>query len=168
MITFRLEKPGDAPKIYDLIKKTYGRVDEAMLVENLIADGDALISVVAMDEEDLVGHVMFSDTPVGTTKDLLRGAAMAPLSVSGLHQGQGIGGGLVIHGLRECRTAGLEVVLVLGEPEYYKRFGFTAEVAAELDSPYAGYAFQALELQPGILDGVTGKVLYPEAFNKLT
>jgi putative acetyltransferase len=167
VITFRLEEAGEAGHIYDLVHKTFGQEDEAMLVENLCKAGDALLSIVALDEDEIVGHILLSDTPVGTTKNLLRGAALAPLSVSALHQGQGIGGGLVMQGLRECRKLGLQVVMVLGDPDYYARFGFSAALGAELDSPYKGDAFQALELEPGILNGVTGKVLYPDAFKKL-
>ncbi|MBT3787943.1 MAG: N-acetyltransferase [Alphaproteobacteria bacterium] len=169
MINFRLEGANESDLIHDLVHKSFGQEAEAVLVKNLCADGDALISLVAVDDEDnsIVGHILFSDTPVGTTKNLLRGAAMAPLSVSETHQGQGIGGGLVIQGLRECRDSGIQVVLVLGDPNYYGRFGFSADIAKDLDTPYKGEFFQALEIEPGILNGVSGKVLYPNAFSKL-
>jgi putative acetyltransferase len=169
MINFRLEGAGEADKIHDLVHQSFGQVAEAQLVTNLCNDGDALISVVAVDDEDnnIVGHILFSDTPVGTTRNLLRGAAMAPLSVAKTHQGQGIGGGLVMQGLRECRDKGIQVVVVLGAPDYYSRFGFSADIAKDLESPYEGEFFQALEIEPGILNGISGKVLYPNAFSKM-
>ena len=55
----------------------------------------------------------------------------------------------------------------MGDPNYYGRFGFSADIAKDLDTPYKGEFFQALEIEPGILNGVSGKVLYPNAFSKL-
>jgi putative acetyltransferase len=167
MITFRLEAANESGLIYDLVHKAYGQKAEARLVEDLCNDGDALISVVAMKEDVIVGHALFSDIPVGTSKNLLRGAALAPISVASTHQNQGIGGGLIMQGLKECRKIGIQVVLVLGDPAYYGRFGFSAALSDNLESPYQGEYFQALEIEPGVLEGVTGKVLYPDAFKKL-
>jgi putative acetyltransferase len=59
-------------------------------------------------------------------------------------------------------------VLVLGHPEFYARFGFCAELARRLESPFgAGEAWIALELAPGSLDGVEGRVEYPPPFRDL-
>jgi putative acetyltransferase len=55
-------------------------------------------------------------------------------------------------------------VIVLGHPQFYPRFGFTAELARRLDSPYAGEAFMAVELVENALAGVSGKVQYPQPF----
>ena len=167
MITFRLEAAGEAGLIYDLVHQTFGQEAEAILVEDLCKDGDALISIVALDDDIIVGHILFSNIPVGTSKNLLRGAALAPLSVSAAHKDEGIGGGLIMQGLRECRKHGVQVVLVLGDPDYYGRFDFSSSLADELDSPYQGDSFLALELEPGVLEGITGNVLYPNAFKKL-
>jgi putative acetyltransferase len=176
VISFRLEKAGEAPLIHDLVHRAFGQEDEARLVRDLCADGDALVSMVALQIDDgqredgqdisnIVGHVLFCDVPVQTDKGLLRGAGLAPLSVDPDHQKQGVGGGLVMQGLKQCRDQGLQVVLVLGDPAYYGRFGFSATLAEGLASPFAGPAFQALELEADILQGTTGKVLYPGAFS---
>ena len=167
MINFRLEEAGEAPHIHDLVHKTFGQDAEAVLVEDLCNSGDALVSVVAMDDDELVGHILFSDTPINTSRGLLRGAALAPLSVSGLRQGQGIGGGLVMQGLRECREEGIQAVVVLGDPDYYGRFGFAHETTANLDCPYKGEHFLGLELEPGVLKDTSGRVLFPDPFKKL-
>ena len=167
MISFRLEKAGDADKIYNLTRKTYGRLGEATLVEDLCRDGDALVSFVAVKDDELVGHILISDAPVVDNLNLLRAAALAPLTVSAAYEGQGIGGGLVMHGLRQCRKLRVQVVFVLGDPGYYERFGFSAELAAPFTSPYAGENFQAVELEPGILQKATGDILHAEAFRKL-
>jgi putative acetyltransferase len=61
--------------------------------------------------------------------------------------------------------SGVEIVVVVGHPEYYPRFGFSTELAQRLRAPFSGEAFMALELVPGTLaDGVAGTVKYAEAF----
>jgi putative acetyltransferase len=80
------------------------------------------------------------------------------------HQRQGIGSNLVRRGLDILRSAGERVVVVVGHPEYYPRFGFLAEPAKRLDAPWSGEAWMALELIPGALEGVQGIVKYPAAF----
>ena len=72
---------------------------------------------------------------------------------------------LVREGLRTCVEAGHRIVVVLGHPEFYSRFGFSAKLARRLKSPYSGPAFMALELVSGALEGVEGEVQYPPPFD---
>lgn len=91
--------------------------------------------------------------------------SLAPMAVVPVHQRQGIGSRLVEEGLRGCRKAGHKIVVVLGHPQYYSRFGFSAPLAAALESPFSGNpAWMALELQPRALHGVAGKVIHPPPF----
>ena len=62
------------------------------------------------------------------------------------------------------RDRGEEIVIVVGHPEYYPRFGFSTERAGTLQSPFSRDAFMALELRPGALAGVAGSVVYPQPF----
>lgn len=71
---------------------------------------------------------------------------------------------LASEGLRVCRDRGYGIVVVLGHPESYPRFGFSARIAERLRSPYSGPAFMAIELGPGALGGVEGEVRYPSPF----
>jgi putative acetyltransferase len=80
------------------------------------------------------------------------------------HQRRGIGSLLVREGLGTCRDAGHRIVVVLGHPEFYPRFGFSAKMAEPLKSPYSGPEFMAVELVPGALEGVEGEVRYPPPF----
>ena len=67
-------------------------------------------------------------------------------------------------GLDLARDREWQAVVVLGHPDYYPRFGFSAELGSSLDSPFDGDSFMALELVPGALDGEDGLVVYPAAF----
>jgi putative acetyltransferase len=82
-------------------------------------------------------------------------------------QRRGIGSRLIQAGLDDVRGKERTAVIVVGHPEYYPRFGFSAELARTLSSPYAGPACMALELVPGVLAGTGGSIRYPDAFNDL-
>jgi putative acetyltransferase len=79
-------------------------------------------------------------------------------------QGRGIGSALIRRGLELCRERGRSIVVVVGDPAYYRRFGFSPEAARNLRAPFSGEAFMAMELVPGSLTGVVGTVKYPDAF----
>jgi putative acetyltransferase len=90
--------------------------------------------------------------------------SLVPLAVRPDRQGRGIGSRLVAAGLALLRERGWAAVVVLGHARYYPRFGFSAELARKLASPFPGEAFMALELVPGALAGGAGSVGYPAAF----
>jgi len=89
---------------------------------------------------------------------------LAPMAVLPDHQRRGVGSQLVSRGIAALRERGERIVIVLGHIEYYPRFGFTAEKARDLASPFPPEAFMALELVAGALAGVRGAVRYPAAF----
>lgn len=93
--------------------------------------------------------------------------SLAPIAVLPSHQRKGIGSWLVREGLRACREAGHRIVIVLGHPEFYPRFGFSAKRAEPLRSPYSGPAFMAVELLPDALQGIEGEIRYPPPFGDL-
>ena len=93
----------------------------------------------------------------------LAGAALAPVAVRPDRQGQGVGSLLIRTGLDRCRGLRVDAVVVLGNPDYYGRFGFSARLAEALDAPFSGSAFMALEFAPGAL-AQGGPVRYADAF----
>jgi len=168
MITSRPETAADHGAISALNIAAFGGPDEAGIVDRLRADGLVIASLVAEENGEIVGHILFSELPIEAGQRLIRGAALAPMAVAPACQRRGIGSRLVRSGLETCHAQGIEVVVVLGHPEYYPRFGFSAELAQHLLAPFSGPAFMALELKKGILDGVEGIARYPDALESDT
>ena len=154
----RNEQQADAFPVATVVAEAFGRSDEARLVRQLRTDGDAVISLVAVAGSTVVGHVMLSRLAAP-----LRALGLAPVSVMPEHQRKGIGASLVKAGLKQAGEQGWEVVFVLGDPAYYKRFGFRVQLAQGFTSPYAGRHFMALSLGPN-LSARGGRVDYPSAF----
>jgi putative acetyltransferase len=135
--------------------------DEAGIIEGVRAEGRVLIELVAETDGEIVGHVLFSRMRTDPGRAF---AGLGPLAVAPAAQRTGVGSALSRAGIDACRAAGMEAVVVLGHPPYYPRFGFSAEAAAKIASPFAGRpAFMALALKPGALDRPI-RVDYPAAF----
>jgi putative acetyltransferase len=161
-LAVRPERPADRAAIHALVAGAFPTDAEARLVDLLRASARLAVSLVAVDAGEIVGHVAFSPVTVAAGAG---GVGLAPLAVAESRRGRGVGGVLVRAGLDACRAAGWRWVVVLGEPAYYGRFGFAAAVGFGLDDDYAGgAAFQALELVPGALAGVRGRVRYAPEF----
>ena len=116
----------------------------------------------------MVGHILLSGLPIVGETVTVPALALAPVAVVPDYQRQGIGSQLIERGLAICRDERHRIVVVLGHPDFYRRFGFSAELARPLDSPFTGKpSFMAIELVAGALDGVRGKVEYPPPFDGL-
>lgn len=165
----RRELPADRVFVANLLRESFKSDTEARLVARLRAEGAILFGLVAEDDAGIVlGHVAFSRLAVSSDGQPLEAASLAPVVVAADRQRQGIGSSLVRAGIEECRRQGIALIVVVGEPAYYARFGFSAEVAARLSAPYSGEAFMALELVPGALAGRDWFVAYPRSFAEVT
>ncbi len=167
MTLVRVEADEDRAAVREVNRLAFGRDDEARLVDALRDGGYDRGSLVAEVCGQVVGHVLFSALPILTPRGSVEALALAPLAVAPSHQRRGIGSVLVREGLGTCREAGHRIVIVLGHPEFYPRFGFSAELAGRLRSPFSGPAFMAMELVPGALSGLTGEVRYPPPFDSV-
>ena len=161
-MTIRDEAPADRAGIRALVMAAFGGRQEADLVDRLRAEGDAEIALVAVDGARIVGHVLFSPMTAP-----FRALGLAPVSVLPDRQGRGIGASLIRAGLERAAPGGWQGVFVLGEPAYYRRFGFDPALASGFASPYAGPYLMALALG-GSLPATAGKVDYAPAFGTLT
>ena len=142
----------------------FGRNDEADLVDQLRAGEYALVSLVALFDGAIAGHILFSRMWIKAGSGLISAVALAPVAVAPEHQRKGVGGLLIERGLAILRDRGERIVIVVGHADYYPRFGFSREKAKLIESPFPPAAFMALELRDGALEGVAGSVVYPPPF----
>lgn len=162
--TIRAAKPVDADAIAGLNRAAFGSEDEVGIVERLRRDGLVAVEFVAEQDGAITGHILLSWLPTVMDGRSVKALALAPMAVRPGLQKQGIGGRLIAAALDGARAAGAEAVIVLGHPDYYPRFGFSAALARNLAAPFSGEVFMALELVPGALAGKQGSVSYPSAF----
>jgi putative acetyltransferase len=166
MISIREEQCGDVAAIRGLHTAAFGGQVEATIVDRLRESCPDLVSFVAEDGERVVGHIHFS--PV-TVDDGPVGMGLAPLAVLPDYQGQGIGSGLVEHGLAVLRERGCPFVVVLGHPDYYPRFGFKRASAHGLASQWDGVpdeVFMVLVLDADAMAGAGGVARYRHEFDE--
>ena len=164
MTAIRSVAPADHGALDAVITAAFGQRDEVDLVERLRRDGDVLFELTATHDDTVVGHILFSGLPIiRDDGSVIAAASLAPLCVRPDCQNRGIGADLVSAGLDECRKRRIPAVVVLGNPDYYQRFGFSAAAARPLAAPFSGPHFMAIELGSDALKQ-GGKVRYPAAF----
>ena len=171
LATIRPESPADFDAIDEVNYQAFGQAAEGDLVRRLRDDGHTLHSLVAIDERDnLVGHILFSRLKIVAPDATTNAVALAPMAVVPAHQRRGVGSRLVEEGLVRCRNDGERIVVVVGHPEYYPRFGFSSTLAARLVPPFdvPAEAWMALELIPSALACVEGRVEYAPPFSAVT
>ncbi len=167
LFSIREEKIRDREVVRGVNAAAFGGEDEGDLVQHLYDDGDVLFGLVAEIEGQIVGHILFSRLPIETEQGSVVVAALAPLAVLPEWQRLRIGAALVREEMTRCRERRVPAVVVLGEPGYYGRFGFRAETARGLQTPWSGPHLMAVELVPGGLAGGQGVARYPAAFGEL-
>ncbi|MFA5331664.1 MAG: N-acetyltransferase [Methanoregula sp.] len=165
----RSEIPEDIPSIIDVNTEAFGQDGEARLVRALRNDGDYIpgLSLVAVHEGKIIGHILFAPVAIESEEGCVPAVALAPLSVLSEYQCRGVGSGLIEEGLQACRRLGHRIVIVVGHPGYYPRFGFTPAPVLGINAPFPcqNEVFMACPLVPGALDGIHGTVRYPPAFD---
>lgn len=164
----RQETGSDLDAVRKVNTQAFESPAEASLVDALRERADPVISLVAVEADVVVGHIMFSPVMMPDRPDITL-MGLAPMAVATDRQRSGIGSQLVEAGLAECRNLGVDAVVVLGHPEYYPRFGFVPSAQFGFRSEYdvPEDVFMALELRSGSLSGSTGQVRYHTAFNEL-
>ena len=162
-VEIRPERSADASAIRAVHAAAFPSAAEADLVDALRAAGAGAVSQVAVAAEAIVGHVLLS--PVSIPGVL----GLAPIAVFPGAQRAGVGTALMRGALARARTQGAAAIVLVGEPAYYRRFGFVPARAFGLRCKWAGTeeAFMALELVPGALEGRRGLVSYHPAFDAL-
>jgi putative acetyltransferase len=166
-VEVRAAEPRDAAAIRAVHVAAFPTPGEADLVEALAREGDAIISLVAERDGEILGHVLLSRMAVSGGRRTYRALGLAPVAVLPGAQRKGVGSALVRTALNKAVVAGEELVFVLGDPAYYGRFGFAAACAAPFASPYAGPHLMALSLRDDLALPRAGRAEYARAFADL-
>lgn len=163
-LVIRPAEARDRMEIFALEEAAFGQDGEAKLVDALVADGDAVLELVATHEAEIVGHILFSRLKVETGNGVVDAVALAPLAVQPQRQKSKVGTALIENGHHLLQEAGETLSVVLGDPAYYGRFGYGHERAAAFESDYQCDALQALELGDA---PTSGRLVYAKAFSGL-
>lgn len=163
----------DTAELLLVEKQAFDEDEESQLVERLLADPTArpLLSLVAVNDTQMVGHILFTSVRLSNSGHSIPSSILAPLAVIPAAQGRGVGGELINAGLSLISESGVELVFVLGYPDYYSRFGFrpAGEVGFEAPYPIAeehADAWMVRELCSGIIGDVSGKVICADALDQ--
>jgi putative acetyltransferase len=166
MIQIRPEAPGDQDGIRRLNLAAFDSEDEANVVDRLRSSCEEYLSFVAVQDGDILGHILFTPATVDGCDAV--GMGLAPMAVSPASQRRGIGSRLVRHGLEHLERTGCPFVIVLGHPEYYPRFGFEPASRYGISSQWDGIpdeAFMVLRFDPGGLPKEGGVARYRREFD---
>lgn len=146
-------------------RAAFGADEEAVLVRDLLADPSAqpALSLLAFGDHRAVGHILFTRAAIEGHPHV-NASILAPLAVIPEAQKRGIGGALIRHGLQALTASGIDLVFVLGYPDYYTRHGFEPAGRHGLDAPYPiprqnADAWMVQALRPGVLGEYRGRVI---------
>lgn len=173
-ILIRAEVLADFASISDLTVEAFepsefGHNGEAQIVQQLREQNDAIMSLVAVVEAELLGHVMFSKCHIDTGALAFEGAALAPMSVAPKRQRAGIGSRLVVDGLSRLSAQEVAFVVVLGHPDYYPKFGFTAASEFGIQHGFEGIPQEVLfAKQLGSQQIPSGNLVFSPVFGRQT
>jgi putative acetyltransferase len=151
--------PADDPEIRAVVLDCFPGPAEADLVERLRDDGDVVFSLVAIEGDLIVGHVLLSRMRCPS-----RTLGLAPVAVLSQYRKQGVAAALIGEGLRRAAANGWRAVFVLGD-DYYRRFGFDPRLAEAFNSRYAGPHLMGLVFGDPIER--SGELEYASAFDQL-
>ena len=164
-----MELPKDIDEVRLLNDKAFGQPEEGRIVDKLRKSCNGILSLVAISNNKIVGHIMFSPVTIESQEGVIEGMGLAPMAVIPELQNQGIGSKLVKEGLRIINNTTCPYVIVLGHEKYYPRFGFQRASKYGLKSQWQGVpdeAFMAMILNDSVMKKVSGIVRYRNEFDE--
>jgi putative acetyltransferase len=168
MVTIRKEQLDDIDAVHVVNERAFGQSTEAVIVDSIRAACPEAVSLVALDGNQVVGHILFSPVFASGEKGSVQGMGLGPMAVVPERQGQGIGSMLVRTGIETMRERDCPFIIVIGYPEYYPRFGFRPASQYGLSCQWDGVpdnTFMALVLDEGAMARVSGIVRYRDEFD---
>ena len=169
MITIRPEQPDDIAAIRAINEAAFGEPTEATIVDSLRNACPDAVSLVAVEDDRILGHIFFSPVFAAGEHGVIQGMGLAPMAVLPERQRQGIGSMLVHAGIDATREQNCPFIIVLGHPEYYPRFGFVPASRHGLSCQWDGVpdeAFMVLILDEAAMAGVSGTARYRDEFDQ--
>lgn len=170
MISIRDEGSEDAPAVRMVHEAAFPEVVEADLVDRLRANCQDRLSLVALDDDRVVGHILFTPAIIERSDGRLSGYGLAPMAVLPEFQRRGIGSALVRAGIERLRQSRCPFVIVVGHPEYYPRFGFVTASTHAVRCQWDGIrdeAFMVLVVDPSTAPHLAGLAKYRPEFDDL-
>ena len=168
MALIRLEKPADFDAVRRLNELAFEGPAEASIVDSLRERCPDIISLVAEEESEIVGHIFFSPVELESGGEIHLGMGLAPMAVLPERQNRGIGSELVRAGLAELNKINCPFVIVIGHSNYYPRFGFERAsghgIESEWDVP--DEAFMIIVLDETRMPEAGGVARYHPEFSK--
>ncbi len=167
-ITIRPERPSDIAVVHTINELAFGQPLEAEIVDKIRANCPDVVSLVAVSDDRIVGHILFSPAEIRTDQRTIQGMGLAPMAVHPDFQNRNIGSQLVQAGLALLREKACPFVIVLGHPNYYPRFGFTvaSTLGIACQWPVPDEAFMILPLDEKAMAGLAGVAYYRSEFNE--
>jgi putative acetyltransferase len=151
-LVIRAEKPGDVSAIREVNDQAFRQPLEGRLVDVLRENNAVLLSLVAVTDDRVVGHILFSPVTVVSGAEQREVAGLGPMAVHPEFQRKEIGTKLVSAGVTRLRESGIPFIVVLGHPEYYPRFGFERAsrygVSCQWDVPDEAFMLLPLSERP--------------------
>lgn len=169
MIEIREEKKEDYKAIREVNDKAFKQSQEGILVDKIRESGTEVLSLVAVSEGKVVGHIFFSMAKIENQPSLKKGMALAPMAVSPQHQNQSIGSMLIKEGIKRLKVKSVPYIIVLGHEDYYPRFGFEKASKYGIKCQWDGVpdeAFMIMILDEKVMENVHGVAKYRDEFNE--
>jgi putative acetyltransferase len=166
-IEVREERPADIQRIRELNLLAFGQPEEADIVDRLRHNCGDILSMVALKDNTVVGHLLFSPIVIEGDSGALQGMALGPMAVLPEFQRQGVGSELMTTGISQMKKRGCPFLILIGHPEYYPRFGFLPArgLGIECEWEVPDEAFMMLVLDEATMNGVTGTAKYRPEFS---
>ena len=168
VIEIRFEQPKDIDEVRLLNDMAFDQPVEGRIVDKLRKSCKGILSLVAISNNKVIGHILFSPVTIETQSGVIEGMGLAPMAVSPELQSKGIGSKLVKEGLRIINNMKCPFVIVLGHEKYYPRFGFQRASKYGLKSQWEGTpdeAFMVIILNDSMMKGASGIVRYRDEFD---
>lgn len=169
----RQEKPSDHEAVFQVVEAAFKDMpisdqSEPFLV-NRLRKSEAFVpelSLVAEVDGKIVGHILVSKVKIKSENGEIEALSLAPVSVIPNFQNNGIGSALTMESHRRAKALGFQMILLVGHPAYYPRFGYERASKYGIKYPFdaPNEACMVIELQPDALQNVSGEVVFPKAF----